>query len=329
MVRQFRSRRRFTALTAAGIMAGACGGLQAQDNWPSRPITIVVPQAAGGANDTVARAFAQKLSTALGQSVVVENRPGAGGNVGTGQVARAAKDGYTLMLTAQSAQTINPALYRNPGFDPVKDFEPVMVVATAPYLLVVNPNFPARTFRELIDHAKARPGRVDYSSAGNGTLNHLLGVMLNQRAGLYLVHIPYRGAAASATDVVGGQVPLTFGSFPGVMPFVKTGQLRVLGVATEKRTRLAPDVPTLNETVPGLHANSWYGLFAPAGTPKEVIRKLAAEGAKVLAAPDLQERLAGQGAEAAPSTPEQLAELLKQDLVRWAGIVKASGATID
>ncbi|HMN79101.1 MAG TPA: tripartite tricarboxylate transporter substrate binding protein [Burkholderiaceae bacterium] len=329
MAHPLRARRRFTALTAGGLLAAASGGLQAQDNWPSRPITIVVPQAAGGANDTVARAFAQKLSVALGQSVVVENRPGAGGNVGTGQVARAAKDGYTLMLTAQSAQTINPALYRNPGFDPVKDFEPVMVVATAPYLLVVNPNFPAKTFRELIDYAKARPGRVDYSSAGNGTLNHLLGVMLNQRAGLYLVHIPYRGAAASATDVVGGQVPLTFGSFPGVMPFVKTGQLRVLGVATEKRTRLAPDMPTLNETVPGLHANSWYGLFAPAGTPKEVIRKLAAEGAKVLAAPDLQERLAGQGAEAAPSTPEQLAELLKQDLVRWAGIVKASGATID
>lgn len=322
------TRRRLLTLPIA-LPAAWHAALPAQEVWPTKPVTLIVPQAAGGANDTVARAFGQRLSSAIGQPVVIENRAGAGGNVGTAQAARAAKDGHTLMLTAQSAQTINPALYKNPGFDPIKDFEPVMSVGTAPYLLVANPAFPAKDLRELIAYAKARPGRVDFASAGNGTLNHLLGVMLNQRAGLHLVHIPYRGAAAAATDVVAGQVPITFGSFPGVMPFVKSGQLKVIGVATEKRTRLAPDLPTLNETLPGFFANSWYGLFAPAGTPKAIVDRIAAEGAKVLASPELAERLAGQGAEPAPSTPAELSKLLQDDLKRWAAIVKASGATVD
>jgi tripartite-type tricarboxylate transporter receptor subunit TctC len=302
---------------------------QPTDTWPSKAITLIVPQAAGGANDTVARAFAQKLGQQLGQPVVVENRPGAGGNVGTALVARAPKDGYTFMLTAQSAQTINPALYKKTGFDPIKDFEPVMVVATAPYVLVTNMNFAPKTVKEIVALAKPQAGKLNYASAGNGTLNHLLGEMFNKSAGIDLVHIPYKSASAAATDVVGGQIPLTFGSFPGVMPFVKAGQLRVIGVATEKRTALAPDLPTLAESIPGLHANSWYGMFAPAGTPKDIIQKLYLAGVKVLAAQDLIDRLAGQGAEVAPSTPEQLTKLLADDLVRWAKIVKDSGATID
>lgn len=317
-------------LTASALLPALWPALgRAQESWPTKPVTIIVPQAAGGANDTVARAFGQRLSVAIGQPVVIENRTGAGGNVGTVAAARAPKDGHTLMLTAQSAQTINPALYKTTGFDPIKDFEPVMSVATAPYLLVAHPSFPAKDLREFIAYAKTRPGRIDYASAGNGTLNHLLGVMLNSRAGLHLVHIPYRGAAAAATDVVAGQVPITFGSFPGVMPFVKSGQLKVLGVATEKRTRLAPELPTLNETLPGLFANSWYGLFAPAGTPKAVVDRIAAEGNKVMNDPALIERLAGQGAEPAPSTPAELTRLLRDDLTLWAGIVKASGATVD
>jgi tripartite-type tricarboxylate transporter receptor subunit TctC len=299
------------------------------DDWPTKPVTLIIPQAAGGANDTVARAFGQRLSVLIGQPVIIENRPGAGGNLGTALAARAPKDGHTLMLTAQSAQTINPALYKRTGFDPVTDFEPVMVVATAPYVLVTNPNFPPKNLKELIAYAKPKPGKIDIASAGNGTLNHLLAVMLNRSADLHMVHIPYRGAAAAATDVVGGQVQLTFGSFPGVMPFVKSGQLKVIGVATEKRSQLAPDLPTLAESLPGFHANSWYGLFAPAGTSKEVVRKIHAAGAKVLAIPELRERLAGQGAEVASSTPEQLAALLKEDLVRWAKIVKESGAQLD
>jgi tripartite-type tricarboxylate transporter receptor subunit TctC len=299
------------------------------DVWPSKQITLVVPQTAGGANDTVARAYGQRLGALLGQPVVIENRPGAGGNVGTALVARAPKDGYTFLLTAQSAQTINPALYKKTGFDPVKDFEPVMVVATAPYVLVTNTNFVPKTLKELIAFAKPQPGKLNYASAGNGTLNHLLGEMLNKSAGIDLVHIPYKGASAAATDVVSGQVPLTFGSFPGVMPFVKSGQLKVIGVATEKRTSLAPELPTLAESLPGFFANSWYGLFAPAGTPKDIIQKMVAASTKVLAAPELVERLAGQGAEVSPSTSEQLGKLVNDDLIRWAKIVKDSGATID
>ena len=209
MTRPAPDRRRLLAPLVPAALASAASRAHAQDAWPTKPVTIVVPQAAGGANDTVARAFGQRLSVALGQPVVIENRTGAGGNVGTALVARAPKDGHTLMLTAQSAQTINPWLYKNTGFDPVKDFEPVMSVATAPYLLVANPQFPVSNLKDLVAYAKTRPGRIDYASAGNGTLNHLLGVMLNQRAGLHLVHIPYRGAAAAATDVVGGTVPIT------------------------------------------------------------------------------------------------------------------------
>jgi tripartite-type tricarboxylate transporter receptor subunit TctC len=204
-----------------------------------------------------------------------------------------------------------------------------MTVATAPYLLVANPSFPAKSLKDLIDLARQRPGKIDYASAGNGTLNHLLGVMLNSAAGLHLVHIPYRGAAAAAADVVSGQVPITFGSFPGVMPFVKSGKLTVIGVATEKRTPLAPEVPTLAESLPGFFANSWYGLFAPAGTPKPVIDRILAVSTQVLSASDLGERLAGQGAEVWPGNPDQLAKLVREELVMWARIVKESGATVD
>jgi len=207
----------------------------------------------------------------------------------------------------------------------VKDFEPVMTVATAPYLLVAHPSFPAKDLRELIAYAKARPGRIDYASAGNGTLNHLLGVMLNQRAGLHLVHIPYRGAAAAATDVVAGQVPITFGSFPGVIPFVRSNQLKVIGVATEKRTKLAPDLPTLAESLPGFHANSWYGLFAPAGTPKEVIARLNAETVKALTAPELVEKFKDNGVDPVSSSPEQFGAFVQAELNRWRDAVKAAG----
>lgn len=301
----------------------------AADAYPSKLITIVIPQTPGGANDIVGRAVAQKLATTLGVPVIVENRPGAGGNVGTTYVARLPKDGYTLLLTAQSAQTINPFLYKKISFDPVKDFDPVMVVGAAPYMLAVNPTFPAKNLREVIALAKEQPGKINYASAGNGTLNHLLGEMLKVAAGIDIVHVPYRGAAPAAADVVGGQVPMTFGSLPGLMPFVKGGQLRAIGVCTEKRSPLAPDLPTLAETIPGLYANAWFGLFAPAGTPKEITQKLHAEIAKALDSTDMKERFAVLGVEPAPSTPDQLASLMKADLLRWGKIVKDSGAQLD
>lgn len=315
-----------SALLAMAVSIGVAPAAQAADPYPNRAVTLLVPQAPGGANDVIARAIAQFLGQGLGQPVVVENKGGVGGNVGTAIAARAANDGYTLLLTAQSAHTINPALYPNVPFDPVKDFEPIMVVAQAPYMLVVNPSFPAKNLQELIDVARAKPGQINFASAGNGTVNHLLGEMLKKAMDIDIVHVPYRGAAAAATDVVGGQVPMTFGSFPGLMPFVRSGKLRALGVATETPTPLAPDLPTLAQTVPGLYANAWYGLFAPKGTPKEVITRVHDEVIKALEKPELKTALETQGLVIAPSTPQELAVLLQSDLARWAKIVKDSGA---
>ena len=305
------------------------GTARAAEPYPSKLITIIVPQAPGGANDIIARALGQKLAATIGTPVIVENKAGAGGNVGTAYAAHLPKDGYSLMITAQSVQTINPFLYRKVPFDPVRDFEPVGLVGVAPYMLAVNPNFPAKNLRELIALAKVQPGKINYASAGNGTVNHMLGEMLKVAAGIDIVHVPYRGAAPAAADVVGGQLPMTFGSFPGLMPFVKSGQLRAIGVCTEKRTLLAPDLPTLAETVPGLYANAWYGMFAPAGTPKEIINKLHTEIVKAMNSSELKERLAVLGVEPTTSTPDQLALLMKDDLVRWAKIVKDSGAQLD
>jgi tripartite-type tricarboxylate transporter receptor subunit TctC len=315
------------ALSAVPLLLGRVA--RAADPYPSKLITIVVPQAPGGANDVIGRALAQRLAPVLGSPVIVENRQGAGGNVGTAHVARQPRDGYTLLLNAQSVQTINPFLYRKVPFDPVKDFDPVMVVGVAPYMLAVNPALPARNLHELVALAKSQPGKINYASAGNGTVNHMLGEMLKTAAAIDIVHVPYRGAAAAATDVIAGQVQMTFGSIAGILPFVRTGQLRALGVCTEKRTELAPDLPTLTETIPGVHANAWYGLFVPAGTPKEIIGKLHLEIVKLLESGNMKEQLAGLGVEPAPSTPDQLARLMRDDLVRWEKIVKDSGAQLD
>lgn len=318
-------RRKLMAAAAAAVCAGPGLGL-AQSGWPARPITFVVPQAPGGANDVIARAVAQGLENALGQPVIVENRPGANGNLGTGQVARAAADGHTFLVTAQSAYTINPALYSRVPFDPVKDFTPVMQLAVAPYLLVVNPSFPARNLDELVAYARANPGKVEYASAGNGTLNHLLGEMLKKQKGVELLHVPYKGASAAATDVVAGQLPMTFGSFPGVMPFVASGKLRVLGVASDRPTTLAPEIPPLGKE---LAVTSWYGLFAPAGTPQSIVDRLYQSVRAVLAKPEMGERLKALGAECVESSPQSFKAMLPGELAHWRQVVRDSGAHID
>ncbi len=305
-----------------------CAAAGAQ-TFPSKPITLIVPQATGGANDVIARALANKLGNRLGQPLVVENKPGAGGNVGTSLVARAPNDGHTLMLTAQSAQTINPALYRKIPFDPVKDFVPIMTIATAPYVLAVNPSLPVKTVPELISYARANPGKLNAASAGNGTVNHLLIEMLKSAEGIQIAHIPYKGVAAAATDLVGGQVQMSFGSLAGMLPFIRGGQVRPLGVVTAQRLALLPDLPTMAETVPGLHVNAWYGLFAPAGTPKAVITRIHAEINEVLQTQDMKDFMQSQGAIVSSSTPEELAKLVTDDLVRWSKIVKDANAQID
>ena len=315
-----------TALLVIGL---AMAGLAAAQKYPAKPITVIVPQAAGGANDTIARVVAQKLSEQLGQSVVIENRVGAGGNVGTAAAAKARPDGYTVMITADSAQVINPFLYQNAGFDPVKDFEPVATLARAGYVLVANPSFPANNVSELVALAKAAPGKYAIASAGNGTLNHLIGEMLQKAADIKLVHVPYRGAAAAATDVVGGQVPLSVQSMPSSIGFIRAGKLKVLGVVNERRLPALPDAPTIGETIKGFGATPWYGMFAPAGTPKEIVRVLQDEVAKALDSAEARDKLAVVGCEPFKGTSEQLATLVKDDLVRWSRIVKESGAKVD
>jgi tripartite-type tricarboxylate transporter receptor subunit TctC len=301
----------------------------AEEKYPSKPVTVIVPQAAGGANDAIARVIAQKLTEQLGQSFIVDNRTGAGGNVGTVAAARAKADGYTLMVTADSSMVINPALYKSTGFDPIKDFEPVGTVATAGYVLVAHPAFPAKNTADLISMAKQQPGKINIGSAGNGTLNHLIGEMLGKAAGIDLVHIPYKGSAAAATDLVAGQVQVSVQSLPSSIAFIRSGKMKVLGVVNPKRLPALPDAPTIGETVKGFGTTPWYGVFAPAGTPKPIIAQLNAAIAKALESKDAQERLAGVGCEPYKSTPEQFAQLVRDDLPRWAKIVKESGATID
>jgi tripartite-type tricarboxylate transporter receptor subunit TctC len=273
--------------------------------------------------------MAQKLSEQWGQPVVVENRPGAGGNVGTAYAAKAKNDGYTLLVNADSAQVINPFLYAKTGFDSVKDFEPVAPLAKAGYVLVANPSLPANNVSELIALAKAKPGSLSIASAGNGTLNHLIGEMLQKATDIQLTHIPYKGAAAAATDVVGGQVPLSVQSMPSSIAFIRAGKLKVLGVVNEKRLAALPDAPSIGETVPGFGATPWYGMFAPAGTPKNITLQIQNDMAKALDSKDVQDRLATLGCEAFKGTGDQLAQIVKSDLVRWAKIVKDSGAKLD
>jgi len=324
---------KFNVRAAASVMLAAVAALACAsagaDNYPSKFVTVIVPQPPGGANDTVARIVAQKLSQELGQQFVIDNRGGAGGNIGVAAAAKAPKDGYTLLMALGSALTVNPALYSKTGFDPIKDFQPITTIATAPYVLVANPSFPANNVKELIALAKSKPGQIQYASAGNGTPNHLLAEMFQDSAGIELQHIPYKGAAAAVTDVISGQVPIAFQSMPSSMSYVKSGKLKILGVATEKRTALAPDIPAISETVPGFYTVSWYGLLAPAGTPKDIVEKLRAATVKALSDKEVREKLAAQGAEPFITTPEQFAALIKDEMPKWAKIVKESGAKVD
>jgi tripartite-type tricarboxylate transporter receptor subunit TctC len=317
-----------TALIALSMAAGA-GVAIAADPYPSKPVMMIVPQAPGGTNDIVARLIAADLSQRLGQSFIVDNRPGAGGNIGTQYAARAKPDGYTILMTISSTQAINPALYKQIPFDPIKDFEPIGLVASVPNVLVANPAFPQKTLPELIAAAKAKPNEYRFASAGNGTLNHLLGEMLNSMAGIQLEHVPYKGVAPALNDVLGNQVPMAFASLPSALQHIKAGKLRALGVSSAKRSLVAPDIPAIGETVPGYSGDLWVGLFAVKDTPPEVIQKLSQAVQQSLADKTVREKLAAQGAEVLSATPSQFAAILKDDIVKWEKIVKASGAKVD
>jgi tripartite-type tricarboxylate transporter receptor subunit TctC len=298
-------------------------------DYPSRPINIVVPFPAGGSADTLARLIGQKLSESLGQPVVVENKPGAGGNLGTDIVAKAAPDGYTLLLTPSSI-AIAPALYTKLPFDPVKDFAPVTLLASIPMVVVVNPEFPPKTLLELIALAKSKPGEISYASAGNGSTNHLAVELFKISTGIDMLHVPYRGNPLAIVDVIAGRVPVFFDFVLTGLPHIREGKVRALAVTSAHRSPVLPDVPTVAEAgVPGFEASTWFGVYVPSGTKPAVVEKLNAEILAVLANPAIRERLTALGVDVLAEGPEGLAALTKSDLEKWGPIVQKAGVKLD
>ncbi|MBS9475519.1 Bug family tripartite tricarboxylate transporter substrate binding protein [Ancylobacter radicis] len=318
--------RTLAAAAVAGLLA--LGPAAAQD-FPTRPITLVVPFAAGGSTDLVGRLIAERMSAELGQPVIVENKGGAGGNLGAAQVAKANPDGYTILMGTVATHALNPAIYKKMPYDPVTSFAPISLLAIVPNVLIVNPEFPAKTTEELIVLLKKEPGKYSYASSGNGTPLHLSGELFKSMAGVDMQHIPYQGAGPALVDVLSGQVPIMFDNLPSSSSHIKSGKLRALGVTTADKATSFPDIPTIAEAVPGYETYTWNALFAPAGTPPEVVAKLNAAANKALADPKVQARLADFSAKPVGSTPEQLGEHVKKEIAKWAPIVKASGAQVD
>lgn len=322
--------RRAGLLTAAAFAFTALAGGASAQTYPDRPITLVVPFAAGGSTDLVARLLAQKLTEQMGQSVVVENRAGAGGNIGAAAVAKGTPDGYTLLYGTISTHTLNPLMAKKSAYDPVKDFEPVALVGNIPNVLVVNPSVPAKNVQELIALAKANPDKYSYASSGVATPLHLSGEMFNAMAGTKMAHVPYRGAGPAMNDLVAGQVPVMFDNLPTSVEFIKSGKIRALGVTTTSRVEQMPDLPTLEEQgLKGYETYSWQGVFAPPKTPKPIVDKLNAEVKKALADPALQQRLKDLTMTITFSSPEALGQFVKDQLAIWGPITKATGVQVD
>ncbi|HSI41122.1 MAG TPA: tripartite tricarboxylate transporter substrate binding protein [Xanthobacteraceae bacterium] len=318
------------AVAALALALAAFGaGPAAAQEFPTRPVTLVVPFAAGGSTDLVGRLVAQRMSVELGQTVVVENRAGAGGNTGAAAVAKATPDGYTILMGTVATHAINSALYKKMPYDPVTSFAPVSLLAIVPNVLVVNPAFEAKTTEELIALLKANPGKYSYASSGNGTPLHLSGELFKSLAGVDMQHIPYQGAGPALNDVLGNQVPIMFDNLPSSAGHIKTGKLRALGVTTAKRASSFPDVPAIAEALPGYETYTWNALFAPAGTPPAVVAKLNAAANKALQDPQVVSRMADFSAIVVGSTPEELGAHVKAEKAKWEPIVKASGAQID
>ena len=309
------------ALAAVAAPASAQG-------YPAKPVRFVVPYAPGGSTDTLARTVGVKLTDLLGQQVVVDNRPGASGNIGMEIVARALPDGYTIVLGYIANLAIDPSLYSKMPYDPVRDFAPITELASSPNVLVAHPSVPVTSFKDLL--VKAKQGQFNFASAGVGSVGHLTGELLNQMAGIRMVHVPYKGSGQAVTDLLGGHVQLMFSGFSSTLPHIKAGRLRALAVTGAKRSPAAPDVPTIAESgFPGFEATAWYGVLAPAKTPKPVVSRLHNEIVKVLQEPDVKNRLTGLGFEIVGSTPEQFSAYIKSEITKWAKAVKASGAKPD
>jgi len=320
----------FTAFLALAAIGGAAIANAQTPAYPSRPIRLVVPFPAGGTTDILARSVAQKLTEAWGQPVVVDNRPGAAGNIGAELVAKAPPDGYTLLMGTVGTHAINASLYAKMPYDHVKDFVPVILVAGVPNVLVVNPAVPAHSVSELIAYGKANPGKLNFASSGSGTSIHLSGELFKVSTGVQMTHIPYKGSAPALQDLIGGQVQLMFDNLPSALPQIKGGKLRALAVTSTTRAAVLPDVPTVAESgLPGFEASSWFGILAPAGTPPAIVTKINGEVAKWVASAEAKEKLLSQGANAAGGTPEDFARHIQAETAKWAKVVKESGAKVD
>jgi tripartite-type tricarboxylate transporter receptor subunit TctC len=312
---------RFCALVSAALFAFPA---LAQD-YPSRPVRLVVPFAAGGPNDIIARLVGGRLSDALGQPIVVENRPGAGGNIGTDFVAKAPPDGYTLLSAGPGSLIINPLLGAVP-YDTARDFAPVSLMASAPNVLVVHPSLPAKSVTELIELARARPRQLNYASGGPGSTPHLSGALFAVMAGIDIVHIPYKGTGPASADLLGGQVQMAFFGIPPLLPHIKSGKLRALAVTGKRRSPELPEVPTVDEAgLRGYEVSPWYGLLVPAATPRAIVARLNAEVAKIVRGAEMKDRLASQGAEPVGGTPEDYAAVIRADTATWARVIKEAG----
>ncbi len=310
-------------LTAAALLLSACAAAFAQ-GYPNRPIRLVVTFPSAGAPDILARLFADKAQ--LGQPVVVDNKPGAGGNIGADFVAKAAPDGYTLVMGTVGTHAINGGLYSKMPYDMVKDFTPVAHVASAPNLLVVTNSLPVKNVAELISYMKANPDKLSFGSPGIGTSVHVSGELFKSLTGTTMTHVPYKGRQFAIPDLVGGQIQVMFDNMPSALPMVKDGKIRALAQTTAKRSAAAPDVPTVSETVPGFEATTWFAMFAPAGTPRDVVERINAEMVRVFKLPDVQDKLKTLGLEPWISTPDELARYQASEIVKWAKVVKDSGA---
>lgn len=320
----------------SAVALGAQTAVQAQaQNYPTKPIRLVVPFPPGGTTDILARAVSTELTKAWGQSVVVDNKGGAGGNVGSLEVAKAAPDGYTILMGTVGTHGINKSLYPKLPFDPQKDFAPITLVASVPNVLVLNPAFAQRnniqSVPDLIAYLRKNPGRVNMASSGNGTSIHLAGELFKTQTRTFMVHFPYRGSAPALTDLIGGNMDLMFDNLPSSLPHIRSGKLKALAVTSSRPSPALPGVPTIAEAakLPEYEASSWFGLLAPAGTPPEIVKKIQAEVARALSAPAVKEKLISQGADPVGDTPEHFAAHITAEIAKWAKVVKASGATVD
>ncbi len=316
-------------VTAAAVVA-LCASSGFADTYPSKPIRLVVPFSAGGTTDNLGRLLATRLTEKLGQSVVVDNRGGAGGNIGMDMVAKAPADGYTLLFGTVGTSAINTSLYKRLPFDPQKDFTPIAPFASVPNILVVNPNVPVKTVAELVAYSKSKPNSLNMGSAGSGTTNHLSGEMFKSMTGASMTHVPYKGSGPAMADLLGNQIQLMFDNLPGSLPQVKSGGLRALAVTGATRSPTLPDVPTMAEAgVTGYVADVWFGVIAPKNLPPEILTKLSQEITQISKEKATVEKLAGQGATPLASSPAEFAQRIQSDTDKWAKIVKASGATVD